>query len=400
MDVWQKRGVAIADSNTVKRNRLGWLVPSQSSNGTYVVNIDNGQPFCTCQHYENTHQKCQHIYAVEYILTRETNENGTITETRTVKVTYGQDWTAYNTAQTLEKDQFITLLKDLCKNLSQPTQATGRPRLPLSEMLFASAFKVYNGFSSRRFSTDVRTLHDSGIISNTPHFNSVLNYLANPELTPILKSLITYSSLPLKTVETDFSIDSSGFSTSRFVKWFNKKYGHEIGSQEWVKVHLMCGVKTHIVTSAEISGWMAHDTNYFKPLVEATANNFQIAEISADKGYLSHDNLNLVNQVGAVPYIPFKSNTLVPNDNSVWAKMYHLYMYNHDTFMEHYHKRSNVESVFSMIKAKFGDAIRSKSDNGQINEILCKVLDHNICVLIQSIYELGIEPTFPQIGVN
>ena len=63
-------------------------------------------------------------------------------------------------------------------------------------------------------------------------------------------------------------------------------------------------------------------------------------------------------------------------------------------FLAHYHKWSNVETAFSMIKAKFGDAVRSKSDVGQLNEVLCKVLCHNICVLIQAIHILGIEPAF------
>jgi hypothetical protein len=47
-----------------------------------------------------------------------------------------------------------------------------------------------------------------------------------------------------------------------------------------------------------------------------------------------------------------------------------------------------------MIKGKFGSALRSKSDTGQINEALCKVLAHNICVLVQATHELGIEPVF------
>ena len=47
-----------------------------------------------------------------------------------------------------------------------------------------------------------------------------------------------------------------------------------------------------------------------------------------------------------------------------------------------------------MIKAKFGDGLRSKTQTAQVNEALCKVLCHNICCLIQSIFELGIEPTF------
>jgi transposase len=62
--------------------------------------------------------------------------------------------------------------------------------------------------------------------------------------------------------------------------------------------------------------------------------------------------------------------------------------------MQHYHRRSNVETTFSMIKAKFGERLRSKTRTAQENEVLCKILCHNVCCLIQSIYELGIEPTF------
>ncbi len=74
--------------------------------------------------------------------------------------------------------------------------------------------------------------------------------------------------------------------------------------------------------------------------------------------------------------------------------MYHLFMYRREEYMEHYHKRSNIETAYSMIKGKFGSALRSKNDTGPINEALCKVLAHNICVLVQAIHELGIEPIF------
>ena len=63
-------------------------------------------------------------------------------------------------------------------------------------------------------------------------------------------------------------------------------------------------------------------------------------------------------------------------------------------YLKHYHKRSNVESTFSMIKAKFGDSLRSKTDTAIANEALAKVLCHNVCCLIQSHHELGIEPVF------
>lgn len=74
--------------------------------------------------------------------------------------------------------------------------------------------------------------------------------------------------------------------------------------------------------------------------------------------------------------------------------MFSFYQNNRDWFMQHYHKRSNVETTFSMVKAKFGERLKSKSQTAQVNEVLCKVLCHNVCCLIQSIYELGVEPTF------
>ena len=57
-------------------------------------------------------------------------------------------------------------------------------------------------------------------------------------------------------------------------------------------------------------------------------------------------------------------------------------------FMENYHKRTNVETTFTMIKAKFGDALQEQDGRAKINEALCKVLCHNICCLIQTMYEL------------
>jgi transposase len=387
-------GLEIAATKNVRQRGNLWLVPSQSGDDAYKVDWEHRH--CTCPDHTIRHAKCKHLYAVEYTVSHETRPDGTITVTKTKRVTYKQNWSAYNAAQQEEKARFAVLLADLCKLVPQPPQSNGRPRLPLADMVFACAYKVYTGFSSRRFTSDLREMQADGNIARTPHFNSVSNYLADPALTPILKQLVILSSLPLKSVETTFSVDSSGFSTCRFIRWFNKKYGREIDNREWVKVHLMCGVDTHIVTSVEISGWEAHDCPFFKPLVEATAAHFQIGEVSGDKAYLSRDNLKLVGDKGGTPYIPFKENTPLPSpdEDSMWSRAYHVFALNRDAFLERYHQRSNVESVFSMVKGKFGDAVRGKSDVAQINEVLCKVLCHNICVVVQAMHELGIETTF------
>ena len=63
-------------------------------------------------------------------------------------------------------------------------------------------------------------------------------------------------------------------------------------------------------------------------------------------------------------------------------------------FLSHYHQRSNIESMFSAMKRKFGDAVCSKTDGAYRNEVLAKVLRHNLVVVIYEMHELGIDPGF------
>ena len=211
------------------------------------------------------------------------------------------------------------------------------------------------------------------------------------ELTPILVSLIGQSSLPLRAVEKQFAIDSSGFSTCRYTKWFDEKYGSNRQKADWVKAHLCVGTKTQIVTACVIDEKNPGDCPQFDPLTKATAANFTIEEMSGDKAYLSNDNLELIAGMGATPFIPFKSNSL-PGGSEVWRRMFFYFAMNREDFLAHYHRRSNIESAFSMIKRKFGDSVRAKTDTAMRNKVLCKVLCHNLCCCISAWYELGIEP--------
>jgi hypothetical protein len=51
---------------------------------------------------------------------------------------------------------------------------------------------------------DMQEYAQGGYIDKAPHFNSILNVLENPEVTPILKALIEESARPLRAIE-DFA---------------------------------------------------------------------------------------------------------------------------------------------------------------------------------------------------
>jgi transposase len=148
------------------------------------------------------------------------------------------------------------------------------------------------------------------------------------------------------------------------------------------------------VTVAEVPDKSVGDSTMFKPLVETTAVNFTVKEVPADKAYLSHDNLATVNALGATAFVPFKSNSTPGESGSLWQTMYHYFQFRREEFLQHYHARSNAESTFSAIKRKFGDAVRSKTDVAMRNEVLCKFLCHNICVVIMEQCVLGIDAEF------
>jgi transposase len=269
----------------------------------------------------------------------------------------------------------------------------GRPRLSLRDTAFACAFKVFSTVSGRRFACDLQDAKAKGFIVDAPHYNSIFRCLESPAMTPILRAMIVESALPLKSVELDFACDSSGFTSRHYVRWIEHKYGKVRQEHTWAKAHICVGVKTNICTAIEIDDKFAADSPMMPALIKQTAQGFTVREMSGDKGYGSLSNYDAIDQVGATPFIAFKS-IHTGAGGGLWAKMFHYFNFRRDDFLRSYHKRSNVESTFSMVKRKFGDHVRSKTNTAMKNEVYCKFLCHNICCLIQEMYELGIEPEF------
>ena len=395
IQVRKQKGIEIAKTGKIKMQGNKWLVPSQSLNRYYEVILRIDKSVCNCPDFAERGLKCKHIFAVEITVSKSLNQDGSVTVTQTKRITYSQEWSAYNKAQTSELKLFDELLIDLLEGVAEPTYTFGRPQLPLREQLFCSVTKVYFQLSSRRASMLYNYALERGFIRHKPHFNVVTKLLNRADITPILKELVVMTALPLSTVETDFAIDSSGFRTTSFNQYCKEKHKTD-QYHNWLKAHICIGTKTNIVTSVEIGDEHSADSRQFVPLVIATRNaGFSMQEVSADKAYSSRANFDIVAECGGVAYIPFRSNASQHGRGGrVWNKMFYYFQMCNDEFMEHYHKRSNVETTFSAIKKKLGETLKSKNQTAQINELLCKIIAYNITVLIQEMHELGIKPNF------
>lgn len=229
-------------------------------------------------------------------------------------------------------------------------------------MAFMAVAKVYSGLSARRFDSDVRDNKTRGLTADDPCFSSVLGYLRKPELTPILRSLVTLSALPFAEIEENFAIDSTGFSTCTYARWYDHKWGKEQTKRQFVKLHAMTGTLTNVITDAIVTDLRGADTTQFIPLVEGTAANFGLSQVSADKAYSAKKNLQAVADLGAVPFIPFKVGPVIDdkaprmalNHPTAWAKMAHYVAYQRDAFLAHYHKRSTSNPRSAPLSASSG----------------------------------------------
>lgn len=311
---------------------------------------------------------------------------------------YSQKWHLYNLAKTNEKRLFVELLHDLSKIIPEPKYQFGRPSIPLRDLFFCAGLKLYTGYSGRKIMSDLRSAEGAGYITKAPHYNTLTEFLGCPATYDLFSKLLTISAMPLKKLEDQYSLDSSGFGSYQYERWMRVRFNPSAkkGWRNYLKGHIIIGTKTNIICECEITPGNFSDARQAPSLIIKAGANFNMKEVSADKGYSSKLIFKIIQSVGALPYIPFKNNAKEPDENSseMWNQMFLLFRDKKDEWGEKYHKRSNVETVFSMVKMRLGEFLKCKDYNSQRSELIMKFICHNICCLIQEIYENNIRVDF------
>ena len=138
----------------------------------------------------------------------------------------------------------------------------------------------------------------------------------------------------------------------------------------------------------------ARDDSQLPALLARTRAHHDVRELSADKAYSTHANHDVLETFGVAAYIPFKDNAVVNPKSLAWSRHLCEFLLNQERFLPHYHRWSNVETTFAMIKAKFGAAVLTRLPIAQVNEVLAKCVARNLCCVVKAIFTAGLAPTF------
>ncbi len=392
----QKALAILSQKDAIQKIEDGlYTVRSQSGIGVYKLEGHGRIWSCNCPDFvkNGNMRPCKHVLALRLHLDIDYKvEKGE--EKQIIPITYSQNWSNYNQAQSNEIEIFDRLLYELCSSIPEPEQNIGRPKHPLKDLIFCCIMKVYSQLSSRRSQCLFEQALERNEISENIHYNALSRTLLKKEITPLLYDLVHYSAQPLASVETDFAVDSSGFRCSTFNDYCSYAHGTN-RVHNWLKVHICTGVKTNIVADVVVTGEHSADSPQFKKLIQRASEFFNIDEVSADAAYSSRLNHEIVHRLGGTAYIPFKSNATGNTKGSkIWEQAFHYFQLHREEFLEHYHKRSNAETTFSAIKNKFGETIKSKNKIAQINEMLCKIIAYNLTVVIREMIEFGFNTNY------
>src|SRR3989339_551294 len=132
------------------------------------------------------------------------------------------------------------------------------------------------------------------------------------------------------------------------------------------------------------SSWRRNDSPFFIKILKP----FKIlGRILADKGYLSRKNFQFCMDRGGCAFIPFKvgkkkPSTASPKSYPAWKFAFNLWSKCNEFYMNIYHQRSNIESVFSVIKKRFGDKVLCRTFSMRSKEIALRLIAYNLKILI------------------
>jgi len=154
--------------------------------------------------------------------------------------------------------------------------------------------------------------------------------------------------------------------------------------RDWLKLHVAVTSILKAIPSMEVTDAEAGDSPQLRRLLESLPLE-DVESVAADSAYLSRRNCDLIEAIGAKPYIKLKQNSTPRSHGSkAWRNMVLDWRENPEAWNRRYHARSSAETAFSVIKRRFGYRLSSIRRDLQRKELMTKVIAYNLNILAKT----------------
>ena len=181
------------------------------------------------------------------------------------------------------------------------------------------------------------------------------------------------------------AIDSTGLECTAASGYFVRRRRSVGGPWKSVVYHrfpklgVVCDGDGHFILACRAGRGPRPDVDEFRPLVAEALRLVRLTQLAADAGYDSESNHCFArNQHGVRTIIPAKHGR--PTDKPPTGRYRRLMKTRFDR--PAYRRRSQVETVISMIKRRQGAHVRGRSYHSQCRDLRLLALTHNVMILV------------------
>ncbi|MHA1636366.1 MAG: IS5 family transposase [Candidatus Thorarchaeota archaeon] len=272
-------------------------------------------------------------------------------------------------------------LISLCNTVPTSRSNYGRPvEFPLPTLFVLLGLKFDSGLGYRDFVASLtfnpQLLHHLGL-TRAPSYSLLHKALKrlDTHLLHQMYQLLARKKPPPKRI----AVDSSGFSHSTGGEWMSLRFKKTL-KRRFHALHNAVNTDTLMVTASCVRARPGGDARHLIALVRRGATS-ELETVYGDKAYISRRNVQFITDLGAYPRIEPKKR-LRARSRGYRGYRELIVEYRRDPeewkAAHDYGKRSLVETVFGMMKIRFGGGLRSRGHRQQRRELLIKVLLHNI----------------------
>ncbi len=290
----------------------------------------------------------------------------------------------------VEKETFTGTMVSVVDSVDfQEEYKEGRPPISRRDILKALLIMSYHSWSYRRAQTDIRDLYKKELMIKNPNRPSMNRCMNDQKFKNQLQKLIEFTGSYLMENEDTIIFDSTGFSKMLRLSASNMKYSPHRNTRlpplsKTRKLHVVIGKNSKAIICARTSIGTVHDSQYFKELFNniIIEQKYPIKIILADSAYNSKEYFDLCEEHKIEAFFDFKSNHVIGRSGSFLRKrQFNLYHDKPQQWHKTYNARTLIEIVFSAIKRKGKNYLRSRTEVAQDNEMLLKALWYNLCLI-------------------